>query len=1236
MSKLNRIIAIDNISRNQIMEIHADGHTNFAGENGAGKTTTLRASLLFFGSRPGDIAKSKGDTFIGFGPFYFPRITSYLVYEYERAGEILCVICSSSNGQIQYQFLNTAFNEDFFLYEKDNKKMIAQNAQLRLNIEQHHFELSKKVSPDVYSEIIQSNKPYRKRTPSADIIRELRPRYSLPTQGKSMIGVDRVLANIFSSKASVAHIQSALTNILIQDNMIPSRTLSLDEQSGSINEWFHARGGWLALDAQRESIILLSDSASKYISINNNLSSLYSQCKILLAEHEEKCKQLQHDISKATTDENDARVNLGKERDANSQKLNDLQSNLELLTRRTNDLLKIKNDFEVGSSNTSPIADLKVMSGKLETLQVLEANSHTLYNDVSKGIQDIISFYSTQQAQIKTVISQLEKNTQVEIGKSQDHKHEELERNTELFKQKAQSLLTIRDQRRKTLQANILSFEQQSAGIKARLQDFGFNAQYRDNITSYESEIKVADKDFQEAVNENRDIGKLISKTKDERTLVVEAITTLRIDRQSDIDEQNTIRKRLENGTLFDYLQSSVPEFELSIGKVINPELLATKGLNPSFDKASDSLYGLKINLDSLGAPSLLNKNELHTRIIELDEIIAGMDIKITEAETSLGKLNDQVRKSEGKFARSELEVKEVQRYLSEQREALDQEKNKALVEVKGRHEKEKESLSECNAKLGKLNVDDRKIITQYDTDVSTLSEQEKANVNSIKTQHNNNVKKLNSDLKISVDEQLQATKTLDEKKNQDIKEKGLSPDRIEEARVAYEQAKENVRRSIRAGERVCRYDSFMSKEWLGYQQVTLQIENETLAKKQFELTSQHDLAKLQAKYDYFTREITNLKKALPITSSGITIASDLIEKLKANSIESDPSGSGLFMALDINTCLIKYNNLKADFDTYKTRGQNEFNNLEGVFCKTTGTPTRKFYERMKSELSINNTSNSIWVEAAPILAGYIENEHLSQADLLRSNYILVALKIADFSELLSSTHKALNNLGRKLTSTTRSVVERFDAIGNIEIKVSSKVKELSYFPALEAFSSAHENWAVHNSDQLPDDKLIGKLTNLINMIGSNKLQVDVDKSFLFEVELEKDGEYKRARTDSEIEGLSSTGLSYLIIVAIYIGLINLLRTDPDVSLHFCVDEIGKLSNINTSKLIKLFEEHNIIIFSALPDSTPELLQHYPYAYFIKETGSHSRLYQLYGEESRITTQSKIASLINKAKKGTE
>lgn len=1229
LSKLIRIIAIDNISRNQIIHIMADGHTNFNGENGSGKTSTLRASLLFFGARPGDIAKAKGDTFEGFATFYFPKDSSYLVYEYERAGKILCVVCSATKGQVQYQFLSTGFEESYFLYQKDSKSIIAQPSQLRINIEHKGFELSRKMGPDVYASIIQSNMPYRKKSGSFELIRQLRPRYSFPTQGGSMNNVDRVLSNIFSSRASIAHIQSALTNILIQDNLIPSRVLKLNEQSGSINEWFTSREAWQSLEARRENIIALCDAATKHQTLHDQLSALHQHCKSLCIGQTEQITSIENEQSQNVLQDRATRAKLLELSDEISSKMIEYNSQITQLSRNISDLLNIKSDFELGTDSIQPISILQELHSNLPMLEVQEVDAKSLYSKISEGVQDIVSLYDAEQAKVAASISELKNTNQKMVSSEQEIFHSAQQKLRDIYKQKSAGALSLRDQRRESLSTQIKELEKKRTRYEAKLEDFSFSSSYRESISELEETIKLAEIEFNGAFEDNLVVSKSLADIVQERKRVSEVLISLKVNRQTFIDEQNNIKSRIEQGTLFDFLQENVSGFESNIGKIIKPEVLAMKGLSPSFDDTTGSLYGLSLNLDAIEETPLLKVSELHEKIISLDESIAKVDVTIKDTEAELGRLKDSFKKAEGDLARSKFELKDAKGYVDAEKVNLEQEKVKAKAELRTRHENDKLAFTNSGAELGELNTQDRALLAKYTEDISKLSTDETLEIERLKAQHEKTVASLNKSLELSLKEQDEAAQNIETSKGQAIEEKGFSPERIKSAKLAAETATSKVRSATNAGERVRRYDKFMAERWIEHQTLSVELETTKQTVADFELSSGQQKVKLKTELETITSNAKHLDSEMIRISHEKRTTLELIEEFISNNIEPDPSKSEQFKTVDINQSKIKYSKLKADFDSYKSRGTSEFNTLETTFCRTTGTAPRKFYEKMRTELLKNNRTSDLWWACAPVLSEYIENEHLSQSDLLRSNYILVAKEITDFSELINSTHKSLNTLGRKLTTTTKNVVDRFDAIGNIEVRISSKLKNLSYFSALESFSTAHDDWSIHNSTELPDDLLISKLTNLIQIIGTSSLNIDVDKSFMFEVVLEDSGSIKTARTDEEIETLSSTGLSYLIITAVYIGLINLLRTDASAHLLFCVDEIGKLSKNNTGKLISLFQEHNIYMFSALPDASAELLHHYPYAYHIEAVASHTRVYQLYGEESRITTKHKINELVN-------
>jgi hypothetical protein len=1234
LSKLKRIIAIDNISRNQHIIVNVDGHINLNGENGVGKTVTLRASLLFYGSRPGDIAKQKGDTFEGFSAFYFPRETSYLVYEYERGGETLCVVCTGKNGQVQYQFLDTGFDAQLFVIEDGDKKLITPNNQLRGKVEQKGLYLSRKMGPDVYAEIIQSNKPYRNKKGSYELIRQLRPRYSLPTQGGSIHNVDRVLANIFSSKVSIGHIQSALTDILINDNLIPSRVLRLDSQSNDINEWFDSRDAWLALELRRNDVSQLAESASKHTLLHDQLSALLFHCKHLFDTQNVQIDDLTKAINLNRAKEVDAHNRLYNLKSKNVDVVVNFISELDSLKRKSGELTKIKDGFEIGSDQAKPIEALKIMHSNLAAYEQKETNAENLYSQVSKGVENILAFYDAQHDQIKAIKAKLESENQILIGKDLRLQHKELTENSDLFKRKVKGSMDLRGTKNTALQLKVSRQKERSGNITARLDDVGFSAYFRESIATLETEIKAADNEHIEAITEKDVITTDLLSVKDERSRLIEHNTNLRVSRKNYIDEQTIIKDRLSNGSLFDYLQENAPEFASTIGKVIKPEILAMKGLDPSFDESSNTIYGLSINLDGIDSTVELNKSELHAKIAALDESIVQIDNEIELNDAEVGRLNGNVRSLEGRLSRLAIELRSVKGYLTEQKKSLEEEIEKAKIEVKDRHEKLRVDLTVCNSDLGNINNQLREVASEYENKIASFSEEENVISQEIQKSHANAVTSLDAALSQSLNEQDKAIAALESKKVSDIEKKGLSPKRLNEAEESLAIAKKEAKVARLAGERVGRYELFMTTEWVGNQQLTVKMETLNQEMEAFNLAAAHEESLLEIEHKQTVQLTEQNQEDMTKAMEEKVIASSLVSDLTAMNIEPDPSKSDLFKALGSHQCKTKFIKVKADYRSNENIGKAYFKTIENTFTHSTGTPSRSFYERMRGELIKSNSESDLWWACTKELSEYMDSGHHSDAQILRENYCLVAKTIADFSTVIKSAHKSLNTLGKKLTSTTANVVERFEAIGRISIHVSSKLTNLSYFSALEDFSASHEQWFTLHSHELPDDALINKLTNIINMIGSNRLEIDVDKSFQFEVRLENKGETKTARTDDEIEALSSTGLSYLIITAIYIGLINLLRTDAKIHLHFCVDEIGKLSKINTGKLIGLFSEHNITMISALPDSTADLLQYYPYAYEIIETGSHSRVYKLYGDDSRVTPEDKVRKLLKQSLAG--
>jgi len=1231
LSELTRFIAIDNISSGQIVEIATNDHTNFNGVIRAGKTTTLRAMLLFYGARPGDIAKAKGGAFESFANFYFPNPSSFLVYEYEKGDKTYCVIVSGKMGQVRYQFLDTAFDENFFLHEEDDLTKLADVQQLRVAVEAKGHELTSLIGADTYANVIQSNKMYRGKGANAEQIRRLRPKYSLPVNGGSIENIEKVLSNIFASKASVANIRNALTNVLIQEGAIAGRILKLDDQASEVSEWVDDRQAWIDLEKRRETVLALKQTSADYIAVGNKLSGLKARC----GEVSQKTSDSIIKSNEIATHQ-EAQLNaIGNERRDYLERTNETETELNKQENNLSNQIAIivqqKSDFEEGSAddrNFRPIVDLIALHNSVGSLGKAEQDAKGFYEKVTQGNQNITNIYEQHRAHLETQKMSLTSDVNNLIANSLIQLDQDKANASILFEDRRRNLEKLWESRVASADKQVKTTMMQHTKLEVELNNIKATEKTEIELTELNNELSQGQRDYGEAVIEfsNFTTAQMEAQKLYDRNLA--ASVTLREKKAKLKEEQRDLQSRIGSGTLFDFLSENVDGFETNIGKVISPALLSMKGLSPTFEEGGHTVFGLGLNLEAIPNLEIKDESSITNRIVVLDEELAKIESKLGTLEQELKKSHTEVNQLSVDLSRSEFNKRTIEDFIKDTDIALKElnlkksdEIERFTEEKKQAHRKAGESYAKANSELITLRKDSA-------SEFQALNGENQSNIVTINIAHQTlmtSYEKRKVDGKTEIDKK---RKEFDSQEKADLEAQGCNPQTIINARTRMEQAEKDHRDGRNAGERVGRYNKFMAKEWVKHPPLTQELETvqarlkthlDEVKKKKQNLTERKSIIEDEKKVN---------EQQIETLLSQLHIMEGLEREFAKINLESDISRIHLFKSADAQECRMKFNSLTKDHADYALEGRSKFNIIKQTFNRKAGTQTFKFFDRLMAEQASIYATNDMWWGCAPLLQEYLDGEHLVQSDLLRTRYLLVAQGIVDFSSQIKAAHDALNSLGRKLTSSMKGVAEPFEAIGELDISVSSNLRSLSYYPVLERYSLEHDSWKIHSGTEMPDDHLIAKLANLIDMLGSKSLSVDVEKSFQFEIILNEDGKEKIAKTDDEIENISSNGTSYLVILSLYVGLINMMRTDNSVQLHFCIDELGRIDTDSSGKLIEILDKQNIKMFSALPVESAELLQHYPNCYMIESIGVNKRRYSLYGPDSKVTIHDKLASVL--------
>ncbi len=1228
MSHLNRIIAIDNLSRGQFVVLNTNGHTNFDGRNKAGKTTTLKLALLFYGVKGSDLAKQKGLVTQSFVNYYLPNPSSYIVYEYVRGDETHCVICSSTDNSIKYQFLSGAFDKNIFLLDELGGKTIVQNNALRTNADRFERELSPKLSGETYRNIIQSNKPYRLKTPDSESIRKWRPRYSFPIQGDSIDNIDRVLIGIFRGKVSMDAVRSTLTNILVEEGAIPSQLLSLNNHSIEINDWMAERKAWLAIDRQKPKNIELTNAAitqqgycDDISGLLNVIGNMQNQLGIEQAKIEKEIKDL---ILKRNSI-NQSFVDFDTQEKLTT---NELENTLLKVSREIDTLLELKEDFESPSEKYLPIAELQALFEQVDSLEYQSKKTKEHYEKISSGVTNINEAFEKQRSELQTTISNIQLNlsnsTQDFNNQSQVDKHNILSS----FEQQLKSLndqFTIDNE---CLNKKENSIGREEAQFKERLLNPVLKPEIKEQLENLNQEHVESSKNLSEAQSELLNETNAFSELKDERKKKLESLNSLSARKQQQIEQQAVLKSRIEDGTLFNYLRENVPDFEDTLGKVINPELLLRKNLKPEFHHGESSLYGLNIDLSQIESQGFGNVQSIIEEIQGLDKDIVELETQIKQVELEAKTLSSKCDAKEHDVARVSLEAKQEQAYNEQLEADIKDKKIQADLWLKEHVAGIETALAKCQSNLRELIEQKSELVALNKKNIEKLNTEKQTSLYSIDEKLNEQVNAATAVAETKLKElKLQIEKSKEDE-NKAIRDNGFSDEAINKAKEAYELAQKQHERALNAGNRVTRYKKFLQIEWVKHpilnkekikaeqalaEHLRLSLEQRTA----FEL-QQKQISTDLVKSNEVNVQLVNQLKELSV----------MIESGQALNIGLNEAHSSRYVNYDVERLKLTLDKLVEQLEETKQSGKDTFNQLQKVFIRVQRTHPARFFEKMRQEVLDEVEPENLWIKAAREIRNYFKEDHVSQESLLRSNYTVVAESISNFSTSVKEADKQLSVKGRQLTTKIGQVSNPFESMGKIDIKVSSRLKTLAYFSSLEDFAKAHNRWKFQQLNELPDDELISKLTNLVNLLNTHKPVIDIAKYFEFTVDY-MDGETpKMATNDQEIAELSSNGLTYLIIVSIYIGLINLMRSDTNVKLAFCVDEFDKIDAENSKLLIKLFDEQGIRILSAQPSGKGDILQYYQHCYQIESKNGHKRVYREYSADSINSTESKLTELL--------
>lgn len=1211
MKYLNKIIFI-NSANIPYAEISVDGNVHFTGTQGVGKSTVLRALLFFYNADKHRLGIQQGQK--SFDEFYFRQSNSHILYEVMRDNGAYTILVSRYQGRASWRFIDAPYQREWLI--DDDKQVLSDWVKIRERIDKNVAVSARIDSGVIFKDIIFGNTHDHKYT-----------RYAL-VQSAHYQNIPRSIQNVFlNTKLDADFVKNTIIQSMADEDLpIDLQTYrrlvtDFEREYDEIDCWFRqTRDGNFPVRTQA---LKIAEQGRKIVALDQQLLDVWqmlnhvvSDCEQQIPLLEAEAKEVNNSIEKERSREKELTADYDKEKDSLNQDLGGKKSKLKEIaqTRKDFDAMGIEDKLALAAREDSIKQETANKQMLLDDLLKTHASIEEKYNIARVKLHNaLVAFDNAQNEALfqKQASLQKERNRyEDERSKGRNHimeeyrvwLHESDERLQVLLYEQHRANNALKELRQWHPMADDLKL------VAAQLLQLNMDEKENDaqqmaeksQIAQITSEYEMKETELKQASDREQE------RLETDRTVCREGISKI-----------NHLLAHLD-GSLYQWLCEHTEGWEDTIGKVVDDErILYAQGLEPEAAGQSESLFGIKLNLDHIDAVHHTpdeyrnEKKELEKQLQQLNRQLSQLPVSLQEDISKLGKkygalLNPlrqkatllKVEKEQIPGKRQNLQNKQHELEMKEQ-ELIEQEKGKrerafnvALLHVQS----EKEAREKKEAK----NKKDLK-------DLDSL--------------FNRSVKALNDDLRVFQDMQkLEADdrhnefddqkNQLDEQQKAELEGKGVDVNLLAGYRKALEELSQllQVIESDRAVVIRYRYaeENLFAKE-PEIRKSIKDIENQVAMLRQ---RYEDKRSRIEKKRHEFEERQKIVLKDLAHRRDGLTQYHQVVEKehLVPDAYLTDDTMIPTHQ--DCQQLLIQLrgtvNQKRESIDKLKDMvvSFNRYFKPQNAFHFNTMPVTDSEYLQIAVDLQDFMANNKIEVfrrrtsEHYKDILGRVSTE-IGALMKRRSDVDGVILDInRDFVE--KNFAGVIKSIELRANESSDKLMQLLMSIHDYTVENALSIGELNLFSS-------------DNRDEV-NRKVVDYLKSLSHQLQNEPNRPTVSLGDAFRLQFRVKENDNDTNWVERINNVGSDGTDILVKAMVNIMLINVFkkkaaRKSGDFIVHCMMDEIGRLHPNNIKGILQFANSRNIYLINSSPTSYNPY--DYRYTYLLSKHGTKTRVEKL-------------------------
>ena len=1142
------------------------GNTLFVGRNGVGKTSRMALIAFFLGAEPGEVvARSKEKRF---DEFHLPRTTSYLAMDYFNAdGQPRCVMVYMAAQQLAYRLIQAHFQRSWVTH--NGRFVEASDLTHRLLASDVAFYRSQITTIREYRSIIQGVPDGR----GGPDYRMLRATYSLGGVRHSLPKIDKIISGMLHKMVDLRGLQSIiLASIESEDQTSGGDPQALMGQLQGIDE----------LVQQGEALEATEQAAPEFVAAENayksgrtalvTLGRLKSSITLSLPQMEALLEKLGLEVEEENRKLSDLALDYGRRK-------GELEGSIKTKAEEIRTAGKRKTALESESllwAERHP-EEMESRAANEDSYRQRHITAEDLLTALTSAHADITSEFNRLREAIQKQYRETLETAQAKKQAAKDALVQERDQARQDHIAQLESIRETHTERRNALAQEVFQLQTNLAVLEDRQiqPDEEMRAQRERVDTAVDSERAILDHErealakAQAAVDDVRKQGETEQKKKDACIAAIAALD----------DEINALREQIEasHATLVGYLRSEVADWEHSIGKVLDPDLLKRTDLSPHFEPSRDaSVYGLHLDLEQVLPPE--DTDTLKERLKAREST---RDDRLRE-KTTIQKSLDAL----GRNATNAMAAKDQaeSRYDSAQSRLTSYKNEREQLIAKQRAEMEKRKAAHEEAKKVAREALKAHRLAQQNFEADAKTELEEA-----QDLHKTHLDGIQARI-TAAEETYNATK----RTAGDVQQRALTDcDKDLQAKLAEDDLGARItaltkERDWLAGQLRCiRDETSALQKWREFSRIyPVDIEeiNQTLEKLRYQADAVKEL--LTNTLEQEQRETAAQKRVCKDKSTRHASLDagvhrlKILEKHQLATIEFSPEGAQISLDPDyLHNEVMDAGRQRADAELALKQA---FRALRTAFTKRPGSEVTKGWRaeevaRGSEEYDAMRDYLTAWYRYA---LRHAQQTYMQQLEVLK-------LAIDNFAASRERFHKSIARFSSSLRKSLEGV-QISNAIEKLDLKISLDTRDDSYMPkALERLQGMTINARVLAEEPDTRERFVRDMRQLRNrLLESNALNAKPEQMINITGQVTENGNVRRIDKTTKIDDISSAGLSVLVQSTILMAFIDQVRGGATVDFPWALDELGTIDDNNIILLARALNERNIHLITAQPNIT--------------------------------------------------